>query len=660
MRKVLLLFLLVLLCPSLVFSEEKRQADSSLDRITIERTEISPNPVGRGDLFTLTVIVDHDSSSDIEFPLKDLPGGFVLWRGPSIRSFLETGKNGESVRKVRISASFKASSSGRQIFPSLAVLAGRRVLTTEPVLLRVGLYKNRKLYMPLEVEWQPAFEDVYAGEAVPVFLTVKNQEIVSLFDRSRVETPRDVFFENAPGLGRISTKTTADITLYDIPAAAYILTSPISGEVRIPAAGVDAGDLTGWSDNLSIRVKPVPGEISESGAIGRFSYTSGIEGSRFSAGEVFRLTSEVSGEGNLNYLNIPQPEAEGCFLLSASEDSDYTQSMNGYSGSKRMEWSFTAEQPGVAEITVPEFRWLDKDSGEIKTAEESIFGINILPASVSKQEEENEAFPFYKAEAGEAQLFPGWNNLYRKLFYYIWMFPAFIFFLLFSVFRTRRIILALAITAIVMVSLYSLGRAFLYSEPAGTDSRAAMDCYNRGIDYYEAGETGSAIHSFRSAVYLDPLESSYRETLEWVEDRQGFVNQVRPSIAMHPDIFFFILIGAVNLLFIILILRNGKSGGFKTVALILTILILVVSAVMMNVSVYSRNQPVGIIYGDSAWLRKIPRQDAEPWLPVTPGTAVKVLDDTGEFRLVETGMGLTGWIGREYILYDRADSYGDG
>lgn len=617
----------------------------------IESTEISPNPVGRGDLFTLTIIVDHDSSADVDLPLKELPEQLTLWRGPYIRSFIQTAANGERSRKVRITATFKAQRSGRMIFPELSVIVDGGLYKTEPMLLRVGLYKNRKLYMPLEVGWYPAFEDIYAGEAVPVFLMVSNQEVVTLFDRVRVATPRDGFFEKAEGLGDINQKSIGGIVLYDIPAASYIYTSPVAGNVRIPAAGVDNEGITGWTDNLDLKIKAVPEKISATGAIGTFSYQAEINSRDVAYGDEVVLTAVVSGSGNLNYLKVPEPEISGVLLVSREETADYNRSMSGYTGSKSVVWTYSPADESAAEIKMPEFSFLNKELGIIETFPERTYRLAVTAAPPAEESIEDEKLIFTAVDPDrDAGL--EWKNYYKDPFNYIWLLPAGIFYLLFRILKGRRTLVALIITVIVMVAAVSLVTAFYPAEETDI-SKSAAAYYNNAVQMYEEGNLTEAVHNLRTAVYLEPMIRQYRDMLSAVEKKHGFITPVSPSIGLHPDLFFYITAAALNLFFIVAFLKSVKPGGAVSVLFIMFALAALISAGCMGYSHIERGELTGIITGEQTFIKKIPRDSAENWLMMKPGTSVRIIDESGEFLLIETGMGVKGWIQKPQIVSDR-------
>jgi SH3-like domain-containing protein len=68
----------------------------------------------------------------------------------------------------------------------------------------------------------------------------------------------------------------------------------------------------------------------------------------------------------------------------------------------------------------------------------------------------------------------------------------------------------------------------------------------------------------------------------------------------------------------------------------------------------------GVAAGEQIFLRKIPRESAEPWLQLKDGTAVRIIEATGDYRLIETGLGVSGWVSSEVLLLDRTSKNGNG
>jgi hypothetical protein len=657
MKKMNCILILLLLYIVPLYSEEKKHEVDKRKQPSIESTEITPNPVGQGDVFTITIIVDHDNSSEVEFPLENLPEQLQLWRGPYIRSFIDTDKKDESVRKVRITTTFKARNSGRMVLPEFNVIADSKLLKTDPMLLRVGLYKSRKLYIPIEAEWQQGFEEIYTGEAVPVFLMVRNQEAVTFFDRVRVAFPNEGFFEEAAGIGTISTLTAGNVVLFDIPAASYIYTATKPGSVKIPSAGVDYDGITGWTDNLFLEIKDTP-ESLDTGAVGAFSFESVIDSSRVdSEGEIV-LSCRVEGDGNFNYFEMPEPEVSGCILVSKEEINNYKESLFGYSGSRTIVSIYKVDGPGSAEIVVPEFDFLDKKNGIIVTEARKRYSIKVEVEASS--EEVNTGASVFEFERMEEDLIAAgiWKNHYTNIKMYIFMLPGLLFFVLCLLFRWRKILLCVILTTIIMVALISAGSLIVPSSQTAVDAAYSnpVRLYNNSIYAYETGDLTGSLHLIRSAVYIDPVNRNYRELLAWLEDENGFINSVSPSIRLHPDIFFYIMVFAVNLLFISIVLRKKESGSIATVFIILAGLMIILSSFMIFYTDLSRSRPAGVCLAGSS-LKKIPRESAALWMSLQEGVAVKILDRTDGFMLIETGLGVKGWIDENSVL---EDWHGDG
>ena len=625
----------------------KAAADSLIEQVTM-----TPNPVGRGDLFTMTIIVNHSSSYEVDMLLDDLPEQLTRWRGPYIRSFVAEGPDGQPLRKVRITATFKSKKSGRMIIPGLDVLIDGKTQKTPPQLLRVGLYKSRKLYIPLEVDWLPAFTEIYVGEAVPIYLEVFRQEVVSLFERTRVALPREGFFEKAEGLGEIKVSEYGDIVLYDVPAAAYLFTSPVPGEIKIPAAGVDSDGLTGWTSNLFLQIKPVPQKVKSTGAVGSFEFRTAIESGRFHAGEEFVVSARVEGMGNLHFLKVPEPAAAGCILVSTAEDNDYQLGESGYYGSKTVRWTFSATEAGEASIRLSDFSFLNKESGVVETIPGKSYELSIEDAPSLSEPEPEEVFTLSRLDSAPVH---EWKNLYRNPYSYLLLLPGLLFFLLTLILPRHRGSIALVITVIMVVASYSVIRTFVFSGEGLKAEHSASDYYNLSVDAWESGDTVSAIHNVRTALYLEPQSRHYASAVSALESRSGFGADIRPSQPLHPDLFFYIGIVLFNLLFIAAFLRKLWPGGVGTVVLLMFAFTILLSFAMLGYSHLSRRSLTGIISAEDVYLKKIPREAAENWLAAEPGMPIRLLEESGDFYLVETGFGVRGWVSGGVVLKDRPD-----
>ncbi|MDC7127061.1 MAG: hypothetical protein PQJ46_15955 [Spirochaetales bacterium] len=654
MKKQLFIFLLLFVSASgFLFAEDSDSSVGENSSISIDKFSIVPETVGRGDLFTLTIILDYDKVDDVDLNLDNLPSWMILRRGPYYRAFIDTDSDKVSQRKIRITATFKADKSGRKIIPAFKISAGSKKLETPPSIMNVGLYRNRKLYIPLEVEWRAGVDEIYEGEAVPLFLTVLNQPSVVLFDSTRVALPDEGFFEKASGLGRISSQRVGEKALYDIPAAAFIYTPKKSGKVVIPAAGVDYSGLTGWSNDLDLKVKPVPEEISETGAVGNFIFTSTINKTELFVGEDLVLTCKVSGRGNLNYLKIPAPEVHGFLMVSSEETDDFSSSLYGFTGSKTIKRTYKAENSGKGSIYIPEFSFLDKESHDIITIKAKRY--NLLMKSVETEGSKASVHYSFEKLEPDSVIMKNWHNLYTNPLAYIFLLPGLVFYLLTRIFKKQRLVIAIILSVLITAALFFVYNIPMNNAVSGTESITAVQSYNLAVDKYIEGDVPSAIHYLRSAVYLNPMNDFYREVLENVEQDHGFLNSIQPSIWFHPDLFFFILVLVVNLAFIAGVFRFLRSSGGSSSLIILFSFLAVFSIVMIVYTNSSRSNETGIVYGSEVNIKKIPKDSAEFWMNLKSGTAVKLLYESDNYYLVETGLGVKGWVENNDIIRDNPE-----
>ena len=167
---------------------------------------------------------------------------------------------------------------------------------------------DKQLYVPIEITWIVPDRDIYVGQSVPVTLQLLNQREISLINSYEVAQPRGAFFEEIPDFGDIETIRVGEKYLYNIPVASYMFTPSQSGRIFIPAAGVVAFGQETESTTVRVDVKSLPAEVRSTGAVGDFQYVAELDSARLDAGTLGTLRLRVSGEGNLDYLNIPTPD----------------------------------------------------------------------------------------------------------------------------------------------------------------------------------------------------------------------------------------------------------------------------------------------------------------------------------------------------------------
>lgn len=633
--------------------------------------ELSPNPVGRDGRFTLTIILDRDTTEGVSLELPDLPPGVRLYRGPSIAPIWEQLENGAYVRKVRINTTFTAVAAGKTILGGFLLRVEDEETLTGHHLVRAGLWQNRSLVIPYEPQWVVPDKPVYTGQAVPVVLTVRNMEEVTLFDRVVVDQPSGAMFERIRGIGTIESRTVGDITLYDIPVAGFMLTPSGSGSVVLPEAVVGTEEVTGRADSLRLEVLSLPEDVKSTGAVGSFTYSAALQEGETLEGRELELNLRLAGTGNLNYLEIPDPAVEGLTLVSKNDLGNFQPGAAGYSGSREITYLYLPEGPGQAVIKTADIRVLNPETGRVGTLRGRIFTLSVAAAPAAAAEVAGPTvFPFEPVHTGRSRIFSGAGLSFHP-WWYTALLPGPLLFLLILVIRKIPRGTFLALLLILSGCAYEPNlleelspaaeacEAGRYDEAAEVYRRVlrqypdeAVEVYNYAICSYHSGEIMEALQAARHAVYQAPLFFRARNMLKWIEEEHDLPGGVTPLPPYHPDIFFLLLVVSINGSALFALFRLFRKRGMYMILLILCLFLSIPAGIALWYSSAERNRPSGIVYREDIHLLKIPSESAAPWVALQPGTAVQVLQKAGTYILVRSGKGVEGWIPEDSLIRD--------
>ncbi len=635
-------------------------------------SEIIPNPVGKNDKFTLTLFVDYPDALAVNIIEPEIPPVIHLVGGPYIRPFIDKSVEGDSKKIVKIVYTFRARKTGWHKLGGFTVLINGQSCITEPVLIGVGLYKNRKLYIPLEASWNLSQEKIYKGESVLLLLEVRNREKIILFDSITVTPPNSVFFEKISGFGEIRMETIGSKTLYHLPAAAFIFTSSKAGKVFISPAVVSSGGITGKSQTLGIDVLPVPAGVEVSGAVGRFIYKNWVENTNVVEGEEIILHLKIEGEGNFNYLQMPEPVYKNGTLLSKEERCDISPGLHGYYGFREIIYHFIAEVPGNNYIEIPPFPWLDRETDTVYPGKGEKLLIIVGTSSYHETGNDQAAdiMRFLPKTVQEIDSEASWGA-YTKLINYLWFLPGPVLFFIFIFFKKKKIFIIASLILFISsgsakdvnLDAVSDASAFYIEEQYQksleiykTVSKDMPECaavfYNIGIVSYHLGNYGEAVHAVRRAVYLNPLNQLYRDFLKWIESELKLERQIPPVFRIHPDIFFFLLIILVNIGSLAAIYQLYKPKGIYVILLILFFSCSVISCGGLIYTHVKRTEKAGVIITDDVSIKNIPKETSSSVLNLQEGTALYVLESADRWVFVENGYGIKGWIRKDSIILD--------
>jgi hypothetical protein len=630
--------------------------------------EFLANPVALKEKVHITLYLNHTDVSDVTVEAPNIPKGLTLLSGPTIRLYADE-KDRNQPKKVRISYIFRADKSGRYIIDSYQVHMGKRNGTTDPAVFAVGVYRNNEIIVPLEAEWVITKDSVAVGEAVPVFLILKDLTEIVLVNSYSVTKPRRALFDEAPSLGEIAATTIGNDVLYHVPVTSFIFTPSQSGRIQIASARVNASAQSANASAVYVNVSPLPSEVSATGAIGDFIFSAGIDKKVITKGEETILFIRVEGIGNLNYLQLPAPDFGDVVLLEKTELAEYSAEREGYSGWREDTYRLVSETSGNVSLTIPPFIWLNKDTRVIESSEEIVIPVSIKEED-SREEDGIDPFPF-SPQNMQRILNQKTSDAYKSPRNYLWLIPAPLAFAIMFGLKRFRIILA----AIIFVLIGAGGQEeqtnqsiqFGMDKYLSGDYEAASESFlsdlermpeNAGIIFnlalseYQLGRYAHALHYARAAVRLHPMNSEYWRFVNWLNEQMEFDEMVRPAHKIHPDIFYYALILFWSAGFAILMVQLWRNRGIYIILFVLSAFLAVSSSAVLVYSAVYNNRPTGIVLAENAELRKIPNQTAVVWLNFVQGQSVEILDRVESFYLVRTSFGLKGWADTNSIILD--------
>ena len=132
--------------------------------------------------------------------------------------------------------------------------------------------------------------------------------------------------------------------------------------------------------SVSFESKPLPEQgkpASFNGAVGNYNFSASIDRNEMSTNEVFTLTMTVSGSGNVELVNLPQPVFPPDFEVYDPRVTNTVQATGqGMSGSKKVEYLVIPRRAGNFTIPAIEFAYYNPAQGQYCT--QSMPAMNLL------------------------------------------------------------------------------------------------------------------------------------------------------------------------------------------------------------------------------------------------------------------------------------------
>ena len=629
-------------------------------------TELSDRSIAVGERVSYVITIDHEEPTDVEVSSPEFSGLRVV-DGPTVRPVsLLAGT--ERQRAVEVRFTLEAVAPGRYVLPELPVSVAGQPYLTSPRLLEIGERTNRSR-VPFLARWSGPTRPLSVGEARAYSLEIYNVPDYLYPSSISLSPPRNAIFEEVQGLGTIDQYVVDGVTLYAIPVAVFMVTASAPGTLLLPEAGITAGALDAVAPSIRVDVRELPEPVESSGAVGEFTYAVALEPSSLLRSESTELRIRVAGNGNLHFLGLPEPEIEGFQIERDETASSLTPHQYGYSGYVERTLTLRPGPDGPYRIAPGVLLYLDPSRAEIVRRTAAVPAPVVLDSNLPvSQAGERATIAILDRDELAAMERRVW---YRDPLSYGWFAPGLLVLIASRIWRRRDVVTVLLLVCASFLSLGATSSRLPWSDldrgyrryeernlPAAISaferaSRIVPDSpgvnHNLSILYFEVGDIPRSVLAAREAIRLAPFSARSRELLDTVERSTGIDRTVPPPHLFHPDFFFLLSAVLVNALLIGLSFKAGKRA-WVVIARILFVLMIAGAATGLILTAIQHEQQLGVVRG-SITLRRIPDPGSGGWLPVVSGSAVRVLARTGDSLLVQTVLGLEGWIDLDDLFW---------
>ncbi len=633
--------------------------------------ELHPNPVRRGYRFTFTLYLDYDDPAAVAITAPVFPRALRLVRGPSIRSYYRTTETGKSKKKTRIRYTFSAVKTGRYVLGSFTIKTRKGTFHTVPRVVSIGIYKNRKLYIPFDVSWVKKGETFYRGEAIPLVAVISNLPDIIIVDNVDVPLPSNGIFTQVDDPGPITEKNVGFQKLYTIPVAGYLYTPSRTGHVKIPRIRISGNGITSFSRPLYLDIKAPPERIGSTGAIGKFKRVYHVYPDTLLKNENIHVSVVIRGTGNLNYLEIPPLKAEGLTLIEEKDTQRYSGSLHGYTGEREKTYIYTASSSGDKTIEIPPFAFFDPSEGKVKLLPGKATVVHVTSGTPS-DEQPRDPLSLFKPESISGSSLPLKAGRYRQPESYLWLLPGPLVFLIFFFAGKKKILLislVLVFSAGGSVGSLSIenGNTFFekgnYAEAADVYLNALKTYpadsslyYDLALSYFKMNMVGKAVYAAHIALYYSPFKKKYSDLLHTIESISKIKYPAVVSGTIYPDTYLFLLTLFLNAAGFAGVFYYTKRKNFYFIAVVLLLGMSVVTLGGLLHSAYQWHLQYGVAAAGPTEVKKIPQDRSTLEFMLKEGETVRVVSRSGKYIFVENGIGVKGWVERNNLFIFGGDS----
>lgn len=661
-----------------VLSEENETAKPSIVLNIIPEKQVIWKRI------TFQYIIDHPNPLELRILDSGFPESFTYMSGPTFRRYTRKEDNGTYTNISQILYAYYSKTSGIYDIKGLKVKVGDDNITTEDFKLPIMYTDETDRDYPVKASWEVEHLECYVGQTISMNLVIHNLKEIVFQDSYWVNLSGNGIFEKLDNPGEIRSENIGSDVIYHIPVAGWLFTPSYPGNVYLQNGKIVIDGLERWTQvRPLIKVKAVPQEIKSTGAIGDFRIESWMDSQRIHSGETVSLHLKISGAGNFEYLQMPEPEYDNLTFIARDVNKDIEPTSDGFKGAVEYVYHFTTDETGSFKIKTPDFPWLSHQNGDIKVKTGRIYQVVVDEPVVEKSYPAEEYFVFMSADE---VLKHQKRVYYTKAVYYLWLLPGIVVFLIFLSLSRKGVVHKL-LTRVGLISvgiILTLGAADLVDPEIEKGLTVSFEMYqaeeyslaldeieaieekignnaalwfNKAVLYTRLEEYDLGVHALFKAAKIDPMNDKYGEALQELEAAVGLNRQIPPAAPIDPDLFYIIMLVFVNLAFILAgILLYNRKATFA-IFLVFAVLFSAGSIIGIIYTHYKLHTPIGIIHGTVAEeigrgsnMLMLPDDNATQRTFLSAGSSVSIQGENKEYYLVRTGHGLEGWVEKEDLL----------
>ena len=575
-------------------------------------TDLSPRIVKEGQWATVTFYLQTATTS-LTVDEPPVPEGVRKTAGPNIRPFYGAEETVPFSRGVLVRYVFKLSRAGRTVLePFRFVLPDGETVRSDSIILRSGIEDSSgALRVPFDTSVTVTNTTPFEGEPVAVRIAASNVEELKPFSLQPALSVPQCVVEEIPEAGTIEANDVGVTTFYTVPVASYLITPLTAGEIIIPGVSVTEGTISVPTSARTITVQERPEQIAESGAIGTYQFEVRVE----AGGAALILHTRLSGQGNLNFLTLPEPETRGFVVTDKKENRNIQAGTGGYSGTVEQTYVLsprgTEESPfidGGPFIRVPRFYWLDGKSRKIVHTEEHLFYKEDLPEIAGISNTRTSSTASSTEQSGDEG-----NGEDTQ-----------------------------AVPRLMMRVLENTDSLSPHTASSLRRARAA----------YVSSNFGRSVFELRKALLENPARPGIRDVLVSLEKELKLHHQITLPLPINPLFVFIVTVvlfaaAGIGMLVFALTKKTPILGP------IVLFLVLAAAGSALSSMLYVRQSREWGVARSSMEVRKIPRSTGSIWFTLPEGTAFHIVSKTETFYLIRTGNSMEGWASETDLFIDR-------